>query len=434
MTGAGTGQPVVVTAGVLALTSSTAVFLHESTGPSVVLRALGVALLVIAAGRGQGDPRRRGAWVPGLFLAMGLYLVVGSFFHGRWTAGVVSLVAALVVATATTRWTRGLDPAVLLTAVRRVLTATVGASLALGIVLPTTAVEQDRLRGWYENANTLGFAALALGTIVVLRPVRPLPTVVALVSATAALTWSASRTSALAFVLVVAVAILARWSATTAVTALTVAALASCLLLLRPDLLDVLDGLLRDTDSRSSTTDLALHVLDLWPTTGIGIGAEEGVHVSSPLVALIHAGLPGLLSVGGMGAALAAAARGRSWRSWLLVAALLLHSTAESWLLSPTSPLLLTALCLVHAVTGTDPPSARRSRADSTAPTAGRPRARSTLPPPSHRPSVRPRQLPESPCPRISSSSPRTSPRPRPVAVRSAASPSSPGAPRRTRP
>ena len=433
MTRAGT-QPVIVTAGVLALTSSTTVFLHESTGPSVALRALGVALLVVAAGRAQGTSERRAAWVPGLFLAMGLYLVVGSFFHGRWAAGVVSLVTALVIATATTRWARGLDPAVLLTAVRRVLTATVGGSLVLGIVLPTTAVEQDRLRGWYENANTLGFAALALGTVAVLRPVRPLPTVVALASATAALAWSASRTSALAFVLVVAVALLARWSTTTAVTTLTVAALASCLLLLRPDLLDALDGLRRDTDSRSSTTDLALHVLDLWPTIGIGIGAEEGVHVSSPLVALIHAGLPGLLSVGGMGVALSASAWGRGWRSWLLVAALLLHSTSESWLLSPTSPLLLTALCLVFAVSGTDPPPPGRSRAGSTAPTAHRPRGRSTPPPPSHHPSIRPRHLPESPCPRTSSSSPRTSPRPRPVADRSAASPRSPAAPHQTRP
>jgi len=398
---------LLATLGVLAVTSSTTVLLSEVPLASLALRVAGIALWLAAAARSGTDDPRRATWSTGLFLAMSLYLVVGNLFHGRWTVGALTLAGALLVGAATSAWLRRLDPAVALLAVRRALTATVTLSLALGVVTPDTALERDRLRGWYENANTLGFAALALGTVVVLRPGRPVPTALALGSSVAALTWSASRTSALAFALVVAVGLVARRSATSLL--LTVGAVAAVAGLLAQGAPDVLDGLLRDTDSRSGTTDLALHVLDRWPVTGLGtgIGTSLGIHVSSPLVALIHAGVPGLLSFAAMAAALASAARGRSWRSWTLVAALLLHSTAESWLLSPTSPLLLTAVCLVHGVTGTD--VRRRDAAPPAPPTS------TALP-------TRYRHPQESPCPRTSSSSPRTSRRPRPAAVPSAAS------------
>ena len=48
------------------------------------------------------------------------------------------------------------------------------------------------------------------------------------------------------------------------------------------------------------------------------------------------------------------------WSSWTVTLALLVHSTGESWLLSPISPMLLVSLCVWRGVVGTDPVLRRR--------------------------------------------------------------------------
>lgn len=354
---AGDRGGALVTLGLLAIVSSTAVVLGGSSPASLVLRIVGVGLLVVAAARSRRRSDDGLSWLAGLTAALGLYLVVATVLHGRWTDAATTLAALAGAAAATATWARRLDPAVLLDSARRVLLATTVASLALGLAAPGTAIERDRLRGWFENANTVGFTALALGTIAVLRPGRPLPTAAALAASAAALAWSASRTSALALALVVVVALVVRRSASLVLVGIAVGVGVLCLAAWLPSAGDVLSGLLRHTDSRSGTVDLALDVLRRRPTTGIGLGAEDGVHVSSPLMAVVHAGVPGLLAWLGMATALLAGAARGGWRSWTATGALLLHSTAESWLLSPISPLLLTALVVLRGVIGTDAPA-----------------------------------------------------------------------------
>lgn len=363
----------LTTLGLAAITCSTCVFLDGSATASLALRAVGIALLVIATTHRPTCTTTAGRWMPALAVGMALYLIVGTVLHGQWAAGLISTASLVAVTWAAVRWTDGLDGAVVLTAVRRVFTTTVLLSLALGVFLPGESLEQGRLRGLYENANTLGHAALVLGAVSLLRPASRRQRLVALAASSGALVWSASRTSTVALLLVAAAVLVARRSATSTLGLLAVGVVGLAVQHWAPALDGVLDNLLRDTDSRSGTTALAADVLLRRPDVGLGVGNETGVHVSSPLVAVIHAGVPGLLGFVVMAVALLrAAALAGHWSGWVLVLGLLVHSTAESWLLSPTSPLLLTAFCVLQAVLGTSPPPER---------TSSRPPAPPLLPP-----------------------------------------------------
>lgn len=354
-----TSESVLVTLGLLALVA-TLTPLGESTVAALGVRVVGVALVVVAAARTRAPRRGDVAWLGGLMASIALYVVVGTFFHGQWVDGIVTLASLVVVTSALLFALRRLDPAVFLTACRRVLTASVLVSLALGVLTPDTALEMGRLRGAFENANSTGFVALALGTLTLLRPRGAFSTVVTVGGVAAALAWSASRTSALALLIVVVIVLIARRSATLVLFAFVVAVGVLCLWAWQPEVQTVLDGLLRGTDSRSATTDLAVEVFRRRPEIGIGIGNEHGTHVSSPIMAFVHAGLAGAIAFAGMAAAFGLPAARGGWSSWTVTLALLVHSTGESWLLSPISPMLLVSLCVWRGVVGTDPVLRRR--------------------------------------------------------------------------
>jgi len=345
----------LVTLGLLAVASSLSVFVGESSAVQLALRVVGVGLIVVAAARSGRAPRGDATWLTWLMASIALYVVVGDLFHGQWLAGLTTLASLVVVTAALTFALPRLDPETFVTACRRVLTTTLVVSLALGVLTPGTALEMNRLRGFYENANGAGFVALALGVLTLLRPSGVPATTLGLLTAGATLVWSASRTSAIALVLVLVVVLVVRRSATLTLIVLAIGVGLLCLWAWTPEVQVVLDGLLRGTDSRSATTDLALEVLRDSPVIGIGIGNEVGIHVSSPLVAFIHAGAPGALAFVGMAAALTMPAARRGWRSVVVTVALLVHSTGESWLLSPISPMLLTAVLLWHGIVGADP-------------------------------------------------------------------------------
>jgi hypothetical protein len=314
-------------------------------------RVAGFALLIAVAVSRRHAPgdmlpvRRSVGWLAPLGIGLAVYLVVGAGVHGQITALVLyTFGLVLLLTTAVTQYKNADDD--LRLGLIAALVVVVSASLVTGVMLPSIGIEGGRLRGIMENANSLGFFAFLLGVLGLLAVRSSGSRALCLVLAVAALIGTASRASALALLLVVALLAL-RKGLTIAIGALVVAGgTAATIYLLAPTIFDPLATLLRLNDSRSGSIATALAAYESSPLVGVGLGNESSIIASSPFRALAQAGIFGLLGVLLMWVAMLGRAVRRSYALSSVAIAAVVHSFFEGWLLSPVSPLLAVFILL----------------------------------------------------------------------------------------
>ncbi|WP_454085371.1 hypothetical protein [Georgenia sp. Marseille-Q6866] len=336
-----TRVPLLCGTGFFLVVSSAGVLTVPVAG--VAARPAGVALIALAAltspvPRPAGAPALAGRWALALCAPLATYVVLTTAPNGQWNQLALYLVAlclpaVLVVSTGShltvTDLRRGLAVG---------LAGSVAGSLAVAVVRPDLGIEGGRLRGLLENANGLGFLAFLLGGLAILVPTRW--SRLSLVLSAVALMWSASRASALALVTIGLLELLRR-RRYGLVASLAVALVLGVVVVTRLDVpMGPLEGLLRTTDSRSSSLATALADSRTSPLWGVGLNSESSIIASSPLRALSNGGALGLLCVA-LQAVLVLRASLVSGRATVFAAAGLFHSLFEGWLLSPSSPFLL---------------------------------------------------------------------------------------------
>ncbi|MBF4578674.1 O-antigen ligase [Frigoribacterium sp. VKM Ac-2530] len=336
--------------------SSTAISSLEGASViSVALRIVGFGVIVLLASRPRperpidavGSHSRKWAYVVGA--SLGSYFLVGAAFHGQiltflfYTAGLGILLITVV------RTEGAADPD-LRRGLVLALSLLVSTSLLYGLAVPSAGFENGRLRGFMENANTLGFFAYLLGAaaLILVRQIRWRAALLAI--AVVALVLTASRASALALVLVIAILVLRRGVITTIVVLFGSGAAVALAFTVNPALFNPLSSLLRFNDSRSDSTATAIGAFLTNPLIGVGVGNESSIIASSPFRALAQAGLVGVAAVVAMWLVLLIEGARRGVAAVALGLSAIVHSVFEGWLLSPVSPLLGVFLLLWIAV------------------------------------------------------------------------------------
>lgn len=218
-------------------------------------------------------------------------------------------------------------------------------SLLLAAAVPSIALEKGRLRGVTENANFLGFLALLLILVCLSHASKPVLFVVPVVLALAALIWSASRTSALA--LTVAVAIYSIQGNRRARMLLLCFTVISLFLLLAPPSVIGSVELLRMNNSRSGGFEDALRILSGTDRLfGMGIDYERVPTAGSLPRAAVTGGLLALAGLCLMYFTMFRLGKQRPERL-PIVAALATSSLGESWMLSAVGPMMLLSVFVV---------------------------------------------------------------------------------------
>jgi len=280
-------------------------------------------------------------WLPWLTSSLLVYLLLAAAFHGQWLSFVLYLsgLALLVVAIVITATRVPIETVA--KAVVSALAILAVLSLIYALALPTEGIEGGRLRGLTGNANTLGFYAFLLGSLALI-VVRRFSVKAALFTLSViVLIGTSSRASALALTVVVLGVFLTRRSATTVIAVFGLLIAGVVLSMAWPDSLAVLDGLLRDNNSRSGSLDVTAEAFRSSPIVGVGLAADQLVIASSPLRALAYAGLGGLVSVIVLWLCILVPSRKVGIPAIGFAVAAIVHSLFEGWLLSPVSPLLL---------------------------------------------------------------------------------------------
>lgn len=336
--------------------SSTAVSsLEGSSAISVALRVAGFGVIVLLASRpGLKPPTRLGrpagrTWALVLGASLGGYFLIGAGFHGQ-VLTFVSYSAGLALLLVTVLRTQASADPDLRRGLVLALGLLVSTSLLYGLGVPSAGYENGRLRGFMENANTLGFFAYLLGAaaLTLVQRLRWRSALLAL--AFIALILTASRASALALFLVVTVIILKRGLLSTIGVVVGSGVIVALVYAVDPSIFDPLSSLLRFNDSRSDSTATAIDAFFTSPLIGVGVGNESSIIASSPFRALAQAGLVGGAAVVAMWLVLLVdGARGGATAIALAISAVV-HSVFEGWLLSPISPLLAIFLLLWIAV------------------------------------------------------------------------------------
>lgn len=288
-----------------------------------------VSLRTVSATRG---------FVAGLTAPLFIYLLIATVGHGLfqdfvlYLAGFIVLLLPLILGFVHVPADR------LLRAVLGALIVTVVGSLAVGVLVPSIGIAGQRLRGVLNNANALGFMALILAGTALLVYVRFRLVYVTL--ALLVIVWSGSRASALAFGVLLTLYLLHRkkYGALGAVAlgSLAVFVLHSYEIIL----IEPIDLLFRQTQSRSSSITSAVADFRNEPLLGVGYGQESGGIHSSPLRALSTGGVFGLLAVLLQGVLLVRYSLAAGINCSIFVIGALVHSLFEGWLLSSVSPLL----------------------------------------------------------------------------------------------
>ena len=326
----------------------------ESSLSAIAVRIVGVLLFAavsLMAGRRlvvdsgyEGDQYSRSlmlrAWLISFALPVTGFIIVATFVHGLWAAffsyGLGAGLLCLSMA-ATSR----VPSAIVTNGIVVALALAVVGSLAAGLVIPGSAIEQLRLRGLFENANSLGFFAFLLGGAALLL-VRTLRTQFLLfTAAVTVLVWTASRASALALAVLVIVYLLRRKPLRAFVVALVLSAFA--FVFLQSDALDFssFDALLRNNNSREGSWNIAVQTLSTNPVVGLGFGREPTIVASSPLRAAVVGGVVGLAIIMALYIAMLRISYRYGARTLAFTVAGLVHALFEGWLLSPVSPLII---------------------------------------------------------------------------------------------
>ena len=340
----------------IALTSFAApsfVFVPSDTiALSLIFRLAGLALIALTLSSSTATVKLSASelrWVWLFVVPIEIFILCATAPHGKWGDLITYSLGAVVLALTLISISKlRTSASVVANAIWLMLIVMAFASLALGAFLPNIGMEGGRLRGIFENSNSMGFFAFLLisATILVRRP--SWMSVLAVLAGSVILVLSASRASALAAAIVVASWLVSRRPLATIVGALLVGALMLAFVAFDSSLQALL---LRGNDSRSDGFAVAITEGLSSPLFGIGLSNESLQIASSPLRAFSNAGAVGLIAILLLWILLGfSTLRARPRATWFAVAAIV-HSAFEGWLLSPISPLLVVFAALWWAVT-----------------------------------------------------------------------------------
>ena len=324
----------------LSLAASSVVVADTTAG--TVLRFVGIVLVLFTAVIGrQHESPAPGPYLPALLaIPLQVFITVATLPHGLnqelaiYTLGNVLLVGLLI-------GIRALGRCIVAASAFVVLTASLAGSLLLGILLPAIAVEGGRLRGVFENANTLGFVAFVGISMALYVKASPATRILLLISGPLCLIWTGSRASALAAAIAVVGWFISKRSIVGAFLAALLALLGDQLLTTLNSRSDQIAVLLRSNNSRAGSVETALWDWQSSPVVGVGLGKESGIIASSFLRALAQGGVIGVAAISLLVLVFVVLAlRANRYVAWFTVAAVV-HSFFEGWLLSPLAPLLI---------------------------------------------------------------------------------------------
>jgi hypothetical protein len=338
------------TLGCISIICASSVFLPDDGSTiSISLRVVGSGLLLVSAYQSKARGFAADAklkrlirkWTLALGLPVGIYIALATLPFGMWSAflayevGVV-LLCAVILCSAPQLASGTLQRAVVVA-----LATTVVASILVGAVLPEFGIQQGRLRGVLNNANLLGFYAFLLGVVALVAVKRTSFRWILVGASAVALLWTASRASTLALVIAIVILILLTRFATGLLVAGGLALLGTIVGLIWPSFVNVFEGITRGNDSRSGSWDVALAAVESNPWHGVGLGNEVSIIASSPLRAAANGGIPGLVIVGILWAAIVYTSARVGGRTLALGVSAVVHSCFEGWLLSPVGPMIL---------------------------------------------------------------------------------------------
>lgn len=371
-------MPSIVMIGVLLITVASSWAVDENSSLSVVARVLGAAAFALAAvvGSRAGAGTRMKRWGLAFLVPIAMFITFATLPHGQIQDFVAYGIGLLTLAVMIISLPRvPLDD--LRSGARAALLIIMISSLVAGALIPGEALEGGRLRGIFENANSLGFFAfLAIAAALFLRG-RRFWTITLMASGVVALVLTGSRASLLAVLICLAGWVVSRLIWVGWALLITGLAFGDRAVGWASSLSPELELLLRNNNSRDGSVQTALADWSSSPLFGVGLGQESGIIASTPLRALAQGGSLGFAAIVLLWTVLLVMAlRSSPSLTWFTLAAIA-HSLFEGWMLSPISPLLMVFVVLWWSLYGggrlapnveadfqggTRPKSSRRSR------------------------------------------------------------------------
>ncbi|MGC5030582.1 hypothetical protein [Micromonospora sp. DT229] len=369
----------------LVLCSSTYVERSTNTGFSEVVRVAGVLVLArfiwSAAGQDHSeDPAlaaRCGRFVRVLAATIVAYLAFATIGHGMYQELLLYSAGAVLTVVYGSLIARRISGPQIRAGILIALVLAISGSVVFGIVRAGDGILGERLRGLVSSPNLLGFyAVMVFALLLSYRTFRLWMLPVGAVTG-AALVWTASRSSLIATVLLVTAHLALRRSRLRALWIL-LGATGLVLLLSNPAWMTDSDlAILRFNNSRHDSYAYTMTVLADSGWRGIGFGNELVQVASTPLRALVHAGLAGGLLVAAMYAVIVYYSAKVGRQTLLFGGVMVVHSLSEGWLLSPVGPMTMcfVAVWCALAKCETPPPSVPRHAARTPMPATTRERS-----------------------------------------------------------
>lgn len=326
---------------VVLILSGSSVFVADSGAASIAVRFAGVAVFVIGAVVSGAKPlARRSCWQTAFVVPLAVFILVATIPSGLSTDLLVYGVS-LVVFCALIYSSDRIDGKDLLVGVTWALSAVIVLSICLGVLSPGLAVEGSRLRGYFENANSLGFVVFLGVAVAILLPVGFALRLVLLVAGFVALVWSGSRASLLASLVLLCGWIVLRRPVLGALIFLGGIIAGQSALTYVSGISPEFEALFRDNNSRLGSVETALSDWRSSPVFGLGLNQESSVIASSQLRALAQGGALGAIAIILMCIILIVMAARRNRLVFVFTIAGVIHSFFEGWMLSPGAPLLM---------------------------------------------------------------------------------------------
>ncbi len=377
--------PMIAVSIGLVLCSSTYVERSTNTGFSEVVRVASVLVLArfiwSAASQDRSeDPAladRCGQFVRVLAATIVAYLAFATIGHGMYQALLLYTAGAVLTVVYGTLIARRISGPQLRAGILIALVLAISGSVVFGIVRAGDGILGERLRGLVSSPNLLGFYAVMIFALLLsYRTFRLWMLPVGAVTG-AALVWTASRSSLIATVLLVTAHLALRQTRLRALWIL-LGATGLVLLLSNPAWMTDSDlTILRSNNSRHDSYAYTMTVLADTGWQGIGLGNELVQVASTPLRALVHAGLAGGLLVAAMYAVIVYYSAKVGRQTLLFGGVMVVHSLSEGWLLSPVGPMTMCFVAVWCALAKCEaaPPSIPRHAARTPMPATTRERS-----------------------------------------------------------
>lgn len=324
---------------------------------SVLLRVLGAALLIIPVLwrkhlSERASPRKFFKAFLMIGIGFAIYLTTSTLLHGNLQAFVFGFISFVLVSVLTHTLLYYYPPAQILGGAYAALLLVCVVSVVAYRWWPSVAIEESRLRGVIENANGLGFAAFALGSVSLLgRPGR-WQFVIGLGISIVVLFLTGSRASALVLALLIIGCALGGLKRAKILTTLALL-IGSVTWLVAPNVFaETL--LFRTTDSRATVLETMRQTMATSFWTGVGELPSETMIAGSPFAAGITGGTWGLIGLGLMYLGLLVGFVSSRPRALIFVLAGVVHSGFENWMLSFSAPMLLIFFVVLIGFVKTD--------------------------------------------------------------------------------